>query len=364
MRIEAALLRKPGEPFSIEELELEQPRADEVLVQIAGVGLCHTDLSCRDLMYPVPLPSILGHEGSGVVAAVGRDVTKVQPGDHVVLSYRACGTCRNCERNDPSHCLHIFESNFSGVREDGSCIHSQAGQPVHGNFFGQSSFATYALANQTNTVKVSKQAPLKLLGPLGCGVQTGAGAVLNSFQAESGSSLAVFGCGAVGLSAIMAAKVAGCCPIIAVDIHPERLRLAKTLGATETVNPMDCSVVEIIHEITTGGADYSLECTAKPAVFRQALESLCVTGVCGLVGAAPMGTEVTFDMNSIMFGRTLKGIIEGDSIPDQFIPQLVALYLDGKFPLQKLVSYYPLREINQAVQDVEQGRVVKPVLLP
>lgn len=364
MEIVAAVVREQGGRFLLEELDLEPPRADEVLVRIAGVGLCHTDLSCRDLMYPVPLPSVFGHEGSGVVEAVGEKVTKVQPGDHVVLSYRACGSCRNCERDNPSHCLNIFESNFSGARADGSCTHSKDGEPVHGNFFGQSSFGSYALANEANTIKVSKQAPLELLGPLGCGIQTGAGAVLNSLQAEPGSSLAVFGCGSVGLSAIMAGKVAGCYPIIAVDLNAERLKLAQSLGATHLVNPAEQDAVEAVHEITAGGADYALECTAIPTVFRQAVESLSVTGVCGLVGAAPMGTEVTLDMNSIMFGRTVKGIIEGDSIPDQFIPQLVALYLEGRFPIQELVTYYPLEEVNRAVEDAEQGRVVKPILLP
>lgn len=363
MEIVAAVVRQQGGRFSIEELDLEQPRADEVLVRIVGVGVCHTDLSCRDQMYPVPLPAVLGHEGAGVVEAVGSDVSKVQPGDHVVLSYRSCGSCRNCERSDPSHCLNIFESNFSGARDDGSATLSKEGDIVHGNFFGQSSFATYALANQANTVKVDRDAPLELLGPLGCGVQTGAGAVINSLQPEQGDSVAVFGCGSVGLSAIMAAQVVGCGKIIAVDLNEKRLALAQSLGATHILNPQKAEVVGSIIDIT-GGADYSLECTAVPAVFRQAVDCLCVTGVCGLVGAAPMGTEVSFDMNSIMFGRTVKGIIEGDSIPDQFIPKMVELYRQGRFPLEQLITFYPLEDIDQAVRDSESGEVVKAVLVP
>ncbi len=364
MDIVAAVVKQPFGEFLIEELELETPREDEVLVRVVGVGVCHTDLSCRDQMYPVPLPAVLGHEGAGIVEAVGGTVTKVQPGDHVVLSYRACGECRNCQHDDPSHCLKIFECNFSGAREDGSSALSKDGDPVHGNFFGQSSFATYALANQANTVKVNADAPLEMLGPLGCGIQTGAGAVMNSLAPDMGSSIVVFGCGSVGLSAVMAARVVGCETIIAVDLNEDRLELATSLGATHTLVPGEGDVVEKVHEMTGGGADYSLECTALPAVFRQAVDCLSVTGVCGLVGAAPMGTEVSLDMNSIMFGRTVKGIIEGDSIPDQFIPRLVDLFTAGEFPVDQLISFYPLEKIEQAVQDSEQGKVVKAVLVP
>lgn len=366
MEVTAAVIREQSGQFLLEELELDSPRADEVLVRIAGVGICHTDLSCRDLMYPIPLPSVLGHEGSGVVEAIGSDVSKVQPGDHVVLSYKACGGCRNCVRNDPSHCLKIFENNFVGVRDDGSCTLKKNDTAVHGNFFGQSSFANFALASESNTVKVSKDVPIELLGPLGCGFQTGSGAVMNTFAAESGSSIAVFGCGAVGLSAIMAAKVVGCRHIIAIDINSARLAQAESLGATHTLNPttVDMDVVATVTEITEGGADYSLECTALPAVFRQAVDSLTVTGVCGLVGAAPAETEVSLDMNSIMFGRTVKGIIEGDSITDEFIPKLVGLYAQGLFPIDQLVTYYPFTEINRAVEDLENGIVIKAILVP
>ena len=364
MEIVAAVVREKSGTFEVEALEIEAPRSNEVLVRIVGVGVCHTDLSCRDQMYPVPFPSVLGHEGAGVVEAVGENVTKVQPGDHVVLSYRSCGECRNCQKDDPSHCLRIFECNFSGTRDDGSCTLHKGSEILHGNFFRQSSFASYALATEANTIKVNKTAPLELLGPLGCGIQTGAGAVMNSLQPEAGESLVVFGCGSVGLSAVMAAKIEGCEPIIAVDLNEERLALALSLGATHSINPMQVDVVEKVVDITNGGADYSLECTASPQVFRQAVDCLCVTGVCGLVGAAPMGTEVSLDMNSIMFGRTVKGIIEGDSIPDVFIPKMVELYLEGVFPIDRLISFYSLAEIDQAVADSEQGKVIKAVLRP
>ena len=364
MKIVAAVVREPSGPFVVESLDLDEPREDEVLVRIVGVGLCHTDLSCRDQMYPVPLPAVLGHEGSGVVESVGSKVTRVQPGDHVVLSYRSCGECRNCLRGDPSHCLKIFDCNFSGMRDDGSCSLHQHGEQVHCNFFGQSSFANYALATEVNTVKVDKDLPLEMLGPLGCGIQTGAGAVMNSLAVEPGSSIAIFGCGSVGLSAIMAAVVVGCTSIIAVDPNPERLKLATSLGASSTIDPSVQDPVQRIVEITDGGADYSLECTALPTVFRQAVDSLTVTGVCGLVGAAPMGTEVSLDMNSIMFGRTVKGVVEGQSVPNLFIPILAELFRQGRFPLDKLVTFYPLGDVERAVRDSEEGKVVKAVLLP
>lgn len=187
---------------------------------------------------------------------------------------------------------------------------------------------------------------------------------MNSLAPAVGSSIVIFGCGSVGLSAIMAASVMGCTSIVAVDINAQRLELALELGATTAINPGSEDPVERALELTGGGADYSLECTALPSVFRQAVDCLSVTGVCGLVGAAPMGTEVSLDMNSIMFGRTVKGVIEGGSVPDLFIPTLAELFRQGRFPLDKLVTFYPLSEINKAVKESEDGLVVKAVLLP
>ena len=364
MKIKAAVTNKANGQFQIEDLQLSEPRADELLVRIVGAGVCHTDLICRDQVYPVPLPVVLGHEGAGVVEAIGQAVTNFQPGDHVVLSFRSCGKCQNCRAGLPSRCLQIFESNFSCARSDGTSALGRASGPVHGHFFGQSSFATHAIAHCSNAVKVSKDVPLEYLGPLGCGVQTGAGAVMNALAPRAGSSIAVFGAGSVGLAAVMAANIVGCAKIIAIDPNAQRCELAQQLGATHVINPAEANPVETVHELTSGGADYSLECTGLPAVLRQAVDALSVTGVCGLIGAAPMGTEVTLDMNSIMFGRTVKGVIEGDSVPQIFIPRLVELFRQGRFPIDKLVQFYSLDEIEQAVADSEQGRVVKAVLRP
>jgi aryl-alcohol dehydrogenase len=364
MEIKAAVVRQQGGAFELEKLELAAPREDEVLVRIAGVGICHTDLICRDQVYPVPLPAVFGHEGSGVVEAVGERVSSLVPGDHVVLSFNACGECDNCIASLPSRCDALFESNFSGARTDGSCALGCEHGSISGHFFGQSSFATHAIANQANTVKVSKEVPIELLGPLGCGFQTGAGAVMNALQPAAGASIAVFGCGSVGLAALMAAVAVGCSTIIAVDPNATRRELASALGATHAIDPIGSDPVEAIQAVTGKGVDYSLECAAIPGVLRQAVDALSVTGVCALIGAAPLGTEVSLDMNSIMFGRTIKGVMEGDSVPRLFIPKLVELYRQGRFPMDKLVTYYSLDEIQQAVDDSEAGRVVKAILRP
>lgn len=362
MKAKAAVVNEKSGKFQISEVEIAELRDDEVLVRVVGVGVCHTDMIGRDQLYPVRFPAVFGHEGSGVVEKIGARVTKLQPGDHVVMSYRACGHCPACKAGDPTHCANIFGCNFAGVRGDGSATVHQHGIPIFANFFNQSSFAAYALASEANTVKVPKDVPLELLGPLGCGILTGAGAVINALRPGAGSSIAIFGCGSVGLAAVMAAAAVGCTTIVAVEPNAERRRIALELGASHTLDPSQVNVVEEAQKL--GGMDFSLECTAIPAVFRQAVDSLKVPGVCGLVGAAPLGTEVTLDMNSIMFGRTVMGIIEGQAVPDNFIPKLIDLYRSGRLPLEKIVKFYSLDEINQAVSDSESGRVVKAILRP
>lgn len=362
MKITAAVTPAQSQPFKLQELTLDDPQPTEVLVKIVATGMCHTDLVVRDQFYPVPLPAVLGHEGAGVVESVGSMVTKVRPGDSVVLSYKACSHCSSCLEGYPGYCLDFFGQNLGMSRADGSKTLASDGEPVNGCFFGQSSFATYALAYEDNVVKVDTDTPLELLGPLGCGIQTGAGAVMNSLQPRAGSSIAVFGTGSVGLSAIMAANAVGCGTIIAVDLQESRLNKAMEVGATHTVNGGTEDSVAVIQELTGGGVDFSLEATANPQVLRQAVDSLAIRGICGVIGAAPLGTEVSLDTNSIMFGRTVRGIMEGDSVPDVFIPRLIDLYSQGRFPFDSLVKYYDLADINQAAEDSESGDVIKPIL--
>ncbi len=361
MKITAALVPAMGEPFEIEEIDLDDPRPDEIIVRMVGAGLCHTDLFFRDHI-PIPMASVFGHEGAGIVEKVGENVVNIEPGDHVVLSYNSCGSCNQCLRGYPSYCQDWQKINLNGTRADGSYTLSKGGSPLYGAFFNQSSFANYALASQRNTVKVPKDIPLEMLGPLGCGVQTGAGAVLNALRAPAGSSIAIFGVGSVGLSAILAAVVAGCTTIVGIDIQQRRLELAQQFGATHVINATEEKPVEKIQFITGSGVNFSIDTTAVPSVYRQAIESLDQMGVCGLVGVPKPGTEVNLEMSNLLWGRSTRGIIEGDSIPQVFIPQLIELYKQGRFPFDKLIKYYPIENINQAVQDSIDGITVKPVL--
>lgn len=363
MKIKAAVVFETGGDFRIEELELDEPRDDEVLIRIVASGICHTDLGARAGHLPIPEPpSVFGHEGAGVVEKVGRRVTKVKPGDHVILTWDYCGTCSACKEGKVLYCLNFFLHNFHGARPDGSPTLHKDGRVVHGSFFTQSSFATHALASERNVVKVPEDVPLEVLAPLGCGVMTGAGAVINSLQARPGDSIAVFGVGTVGMSAILAAVVCGCTTIIAVDVNPDRLELARELGATHTVNAAKEDPVAALREITGGGPRFTLECVGNPRVLRQAVDALPRLGVCGLIGVVPPGTEVALDMDLIMNGRTVRGILGGDAIPDVFIPKVVDLYRQGRFPFDRLITFYPFEEINRAVHDMEAGRVIKPVL--
>jgi len=363
--MKAAIVREKGGAFRIEELRLEEPRGHEVMVRIVGVGMCHTDLVVRDQIYPTPLPAVLGHEGSGVVERVGPAVTKVAPGDHVVLSYASCGACANCQRGLYGYCLDLYGRNFSGGRPDGSTpCRDGHGVPVSSYFFAQSSFGEYAIATERNVVKIRRDVPLEIMGPLGCGVQTGAGAVINALKPGAGSTIAIFGAGSVGLSAVMAAKVVGCAMIIAVDINHSRLELAAEFGATNVVNAADDPVAAIRALTGDEGVQFSLECTGLPVVVRQAVDCLRLTGTCGIIGVAPLGTDVTLDMNGLLFGRSVRGIIEGDSVPDIFIPQLIEIWRQGRFPFDRLISFYPLSEIEEAARASERGEVLKAVLRP
>jgi aryl-alcohol dehydrogenase len=364
MKIKAAVVPEAKGHFVIEEIELEEPRANEVLVRIVSSGLCHTDLVARMGFLPMPLPAVLGHEGAGIVEKVGSQVTKVKPGDHVATSFTSCGTCTACKKGMPAWCSEFKRLNFGGRRADGSTTMKKDGKTIHGSFFGQSTFANYALVTDRSVVKVPTDVPLEILSPLGCGIQTGAGGVINSLKAQPGSSIAIFGIGSVGLSAIMAAVVCGCTKIVAIDILDERLKLAKEFGATDIINSGKTNPVEELQKLPGGGIEYTLECTGIPKVFRQAVDSLRMGGTCGLIGVAPVGVEASLDMQTILDARTIRGVVEGDCNPDIFIPQLIDLYKQGKFPFDKLIKFYALEQINEAAEDSEKGKTLKAVLKP
>lgn len=363
MKISAAIAREKGAPLSIETLDIEDPRPDEILVKVVATGICHTDLVVRDGMLPTPMPVVLGHEGAGVVEAVGSAITKVKPGDHVVMTFNSCGTCPSCKDHATTYCHEFFPRNFFAVRTDGTSALAKDGERINGNFFGQSSFATFAICHEANVVKVPDDAPLELLGPLACGIQTGAGAVMNALKVSAGKSFAVFGSGSVGLSALMAARVVGATTIIAVDTNDDRLAVAAELGATHTINPGKANPTEEIMKITGYGIDFALDTTGIPAVIRGAVESLGPRGACGILGASGPDAEIVLNETHFMSaGRKLMGIVEGEANPDTFIPMLIDLYLKGLFPFDKLVRFYDFEAINQAIHDSETGATIKPIV--
>ncbi|WP_417760873.1 NAD(P)-dependent alcohol dehydrogenase [Shewanella sp.] len=362
--IRAAVTREQSAPFVIEDARIRAPKNDEVLVKVLATGMCHTDMIVRDQYYPVPLPAVLGHEGAGIVEAVGPQVKDLKVGDHVVLTYGYCSHCHQCSDGHAAYCDEFYPRNFQGSGTDGkTALQDAKGEPLHDHFFAQSSFASYALSLESNAVKVPTDAPLELLGPLGCGIQTGAGAVINSLKVAPGSSFASFGAGAVGLSAVLAARVAGATTIIAVDVVPSRLELALELGATHVINSLEEDPVARIKEITNGGTKFALESTGRPQVLRQGIDSLGLLGAIGVVGAPKLGTDSSFDVNDLLLGgKTIRGIVEGDSNPKQFIPMLVELFQQGRFPFDKLVKFYDFEQINEAAADSEKGITLKPIV--
>ncbi|GGZ47503.1 alcohol dehydrogenase [Streptomyces subrutilus] len=358
----AAVLRSRTLPFRVEDVVLDGPGTGEVLVRVAGTGLCHTDLLPRTDRLAIALPLIAGHEGAGTVLATGTGVTGVAAGDHVVMSFDSCGTCRACLAARPANCSTFFPRNLTGRRPDGTGTARDAGGgEVSAHWFGQSSFATHAVVPARALVPVSGELPLDLLGPLGCGFQTGAGAIVNSLAVRAGSSVVVAGTGAVGLAAVMAARAVGATVIVAVDVRPARRKLAEELGATHTLDGHADGLTEEILEIT-GGADHAVDTTGLPPVITALVRSLHSHGSCGLVGV--QHGDLTVDPLLIAAGRTVKGIIEGDAVPRLFVPHLITLWQQGRFPFDRLVRRYPLDEIDRAERDVASGEVVKAVLIP
>ena len=364
MQIKAAIVNERSAPFVIDTLELSPPRPDELIVRVVASGMCQTDLHGRDGYYAVTsYPAVFGHEGAGVVHAVGSSVRDFAPGDPVVMSYPWCGDCANCRRQRLNYCLQGRNLKNKGTRADGSTLLAKNGAPVYGAFFQQSSFGTFALTQARYAVKVRRDAPLELIGPLACSGQTGAGAVFNVLKPDAGDSFAVFGAGAVGLSALMAAKIAGCAPIIAVDVHDHRLALAGELGATDTIDAKVCrDVAAAIRNAAEGGVHHAVDTSAVPAALRDAIKSLMPGGTCVLLGSARSGSEASFEMPFLQQGRVVRGVVQGDSVPREFIPKLIDLMLLGKFPIEKMIKFYDLADINLAAQESSAGIAIKPVL--
>lgn len=363
MKTTAAVTDRTDAPFVIEEVELDEPGAGEVVIRIAGTGVCHSDGLAIHGDLPFPFPGVLGHEGAGVVVSVGEGVTTVKEGDKVVIGWPSCGTCRNCLDGQPRYCLHIGELLVGGSRLDGRpALRRADGSPLHSHFFGQSSFASHALANAAALIKLPATAPAEILGPLACGLSTGAGAIFNELRPGAGTSVVIYGTGSVGLAAIMAARCTGATRIVAMDRHDGRLKLATALGATDAVNVSTDDPVRAIHEICDGPADFSLECTGNVKVLRQAADSVGMRGTCAIIGGAPAGAEFTLDHLTTMWGKRVVGILGGGGRSTPLVTALLELHEQGRFPFERLVQTFPLEEINGALEASYSGEVLKPII--
>lgn len=364
MQVTAAVARSPGVDFTLETVELDDPRPDEILVRVRAVGVCHTDLVARDGGMPFSMPAVLGHEGAGVVEKIGSAVTKVAVGDRVALTFRSCGQCDRCKGGDPAYCYSMPALNYIGMRPDGSKALKQDEAAVSSNFFGQSSFATYCLAYETNVLKLPADIPFEVAAPLGCGIQTGAGGVMLALACPAGSSLLITGGGAVGLSAVMGAAIQGCGVIIVAEPHAARRALALELGATHVIDPLaTVDLAAAVRSIAPRGVDYAFDTTGRPDTLSAIMGALAPKGVLGIVGIPPPGSTLPGDLGTVLtFGQTVRGIIEGDSDPDHFIPELINHWRAGRLPLEKLVRPYPFAQINTAIAEQHHGDCVKVVL--
>jgi aryl-alcohol dehydrogenase len=361
----AAIVDRPGAPFTVGEVALDGPRPNEVLVRMVATGLCHTDLGVQAGGIPFRMPGILGHEGAGIVERTGNAVTKVRPGDKVLLTFTSCGHCAGCRGGHPAYCHTWLPRNLiNGTRDDGTPTAWRDQAALGGHFFGQSSFAELSIADERSVVRVDPDADLATLAPLGCAVQTGFGAVWNVLRPAPGQSLAVFGAGAVGLTAIIAANTLPLGGIIAVDRVPERLQVARELGATHTIDTTQADLASVLADITGGhGIHHAIDTTGVPSVLRAAVDALGIQGTCAVVGAPPAGTEVAVDIQSLLTGKRIVGVTLGDGEPHTLLPQLVSLHQHGALPVNRLIKHYKLEDINTAADDMRHGNTIKPVIL-
>lgn len=357
----AAVIRDLHGQFSFETVELDDLRSDEILVRIEASGVCHTDVKAQER---VPLPAVLGHEGTGVVEEVGSAVTRVIPGDRVIISYPSCGTCPNCVEGRAYICDHAFPLSFAGTRQDGSKTITLNGESISSAFFQQSSFSTHSITLERDVVPVKGDHSPEMLAAIPCGVLTGAGAVLNTFKAGPKDGMVVFGAGAVGLSAVMAGHLAGVSPLIAVDIVEDRLNLALELGATHMLNAKEGDLANRIREISPRGVQFSLETSSNGQAFIAAIDCLSMGGQCGFVGAPNLDEKTPFSPQLILSrAASVRFVVLGSGIPNTFLPRIMELNQQGLFPYDRLIKTYDFSDINKAFEDSHAGVAIKPVLL-
>lgn len=362
MQVTAPVVREPGGPFLMEALQLETPRADEILVELRATGICHTDLSVRDRTIPALLPSVLGHEGAGVVRAVGSAVTGLAPGDHVLMSHTYCGRCGHCRAGNVSYCDRAITAVYQGLRDDGSCqLLDELDRPVH--TFCQGSFGSATLVPAHLAVKLPPDLPLHLLAPLGCGIMTGSGAVINELKPAPDSSIVVFGAGGVGLGAVAAAAMVGCATVIVVDTRANRLATAVEVGATHTVDASREAPVGVIRSITSGGAQFSVEASGAAVCGPQAVACLTRLGSAAFVGAPGGGSQLVLDWTDVVAnGKGVRGVVMGWGQPATFIPYLISHWRAGRFPIDRMITVFDFAHFDDAVAAMERGEVVKPVV--
>jgi aryl-alcohol dehydrogenase len=357
----AAVIREPKGQFELETVELEDPRPDEILVRIEASGVCHTDAKAQER---VPMPAVLGHEGTGVVEAVGSAVTQVTPGDRVIISYPSCGTCPNCIDGKAYICDHALPLSFAGTRLDGSKTVTMNGESISSAFFQQSSFSTHAITLERDVVPVKGDHSPEMRAAIPCGILTGAGTVLNTFNVSPKNSLVVFGAGAVGLSGIMAGHLAGVFPLIAVDVVEDRLNIALELGATHVLNAKEGDIAARIREIASRGVDFSLETSSNGQAFLDAIDCLNMGGHCGFVAAPNLDETTPFSPQLLLHRAATMGfVIQGWGTPKSFLPRIMELNQQGLFPYDRLIKTYDFSDINKAFQDSHDGIAIKPVLL-
>lgn len=363
----AAIAWEAGKPLSIEEVDVMLPKAGEVLVKVVATGVCHTDAYTLSGDDPEGVfPSILGHEGGGIVEMVGEGVTSVEVGDHVIPLYTAeCGECKFCTSGKTNLCQAVRETQGKGLMPDGTTRFYKDGQPIY-HYMGCSTFSEYTVLPEISLAKINKTAPLEEVCLLGCGVTTGMGAVLKTAKVQPGDTVAIFGLGGIGLSAVIGARMAGAGRIIGVDINESKFELAKELGATDCINPktFDKPIQEVIIEMTDGGVDYSFECIGNVNVMRQALEC-CHKGwgESVIIGVAGAGQEISTRPFQLVTGRVWRGTAFGGVKGRSELPGIVEQYLAGEFGLQEFITHnLDLDQINDAFDLMHKGESIRSVV--
>jgi len=358
--MKAAVLRGVHQPLSIEDVEISNPRSHEVLIRTSAVGVCHSDLHYMEGLYAAPMPSILGHESAGVVEKVGSEVRYVKPGDHVITCLSVfCGHCEFCTTGRPFSC----QNPETGRDEDEPPRLGKAGGEMH-QFYNLSSFAEQMLIHEHALVKIRDDMPLDRAALIGCAVTTGFGAVIHTARVEVGSSVAVIGCGGVGLSAINGAAIAGAGRIIAVDIKGSKLNLAKHFGATDVVDASQADPVAAVKEMTGGGVEYSFEALGQKKTSEQAFQMLRTSGVATVIGMVPEGQMIEIDAADLLNDKTLRGSNMGSNHFRVDMPRFVEFYLSGQLKLDEMISRrIPLEQINEAFDEMKRGEVARSVIV-